>query len=322
LTLRPPERQDGLFDVRPGGRRRAAPGGAGLMIDRNECTGERDGNEHEAHVSAEQTPATQQTRLSGPHEDQGRARRAVAPSCQGPSPPRHDDPALRFPLRRSVDRCRQPDPRRRRSPEPVMKRSPTRQSLTFGRSHRLLRRADFGKVYESGRKAHGRFVTLFALRRPDADEAAPAPWRLGLTATRKTGGAVQRNRQRRRIREFFRLRQRAFRRDGISWSIRRGPERQATSRFGERPDRGIEAIGHRSPGNERFAEGTSASGGRGRRPTTLRHDDDPNAPPVPAPLLASLAFAHAAADVPFLPLLFDVRRRGARTPFACRGRCG
>jgi ribonuclease P protein component len=89
-----------------------------------------------------------------------------------------------------------------------MKRSPTRQALTFGRAHRLLKRADFGKVYESGRKAHGRFVTLFAWRRPDADEPAPAPWRLGLTATRKTGGAVQRNRQRRRVREFFRLRQR------------------------------------------------------------------------------------------------------------------
>lgn len=52
----------------------------------------------------------------------------------------------------------------------------------------------------------GRLVTLFALeRRGPAGEALP--WRLGVTATRKSGSAVERNRQRRRLREFFRLNQ-------------------------------------------------------------------------------------------------------------------
>jgi ribonuclease P protein component len=78
-----------------------------------------------------------------------------------------------------------------------------RGRLRFGADRRLRRRADFQRVYRSGRKAHGRFAAIFCLPR----EAPTAPWRLGLTATRKTGSAVRRNRQRRRVREFFRIRQ-------------------------------------------------------------------------------------------------------------------
>lgn len=94
-----------------------------------------------------------------------------------------------------------------------MQQGPTRQStcsLAFNPEHRLVRRADFTRVYGSGRKAYGQFVAIFALRRPDTGDDQPGPWRLGITATRKSGKAVERNRQRRRIREFFRLHQHAL----------------------------------------------------------------------------------------------------------------
>lgn len=96
----------------------------------------------------------------------------------------------------------------------------------FGPERRILKRADFQRVYSDGRKAGGRYVVVFCLRHsadgPDvgeaidqggADAAGPIPeqaeeriggWRVGITATRKSGNAVQRNRQRRLVREFFR----------------------------------------------------------------------------------------------------------------------
>lgn len=54
-------------------------------------------------------------------------------------------------------------------------------------------------------------MTLFyAPRTAPRDPGQPGellPWRLGVTATRKTGGAVERNRQKRRLKEFFRIHQ-------------------------------------------------------------------------------------------------------------------
>jgi len=44
---------------------------------------------------------------------------------------------------------------------------------------------------------------VFVFQREDG----PETWRLGLAVTRKTGGAVQRNRVKRIVREFFRLHQ-------------------------------------------------------------------------------------------------------------------
>lgn len=78
--------------------------------------------------------------------------------------------------------------------------------LGFGRERRLRRRAEFREVYETGRRARGRFATVFCRKRPTSGEREE-PWRLGITATKKTGNAVERNRQRRRVRSFFRLNQ-------------------------------------------------------------------------------------------------------------------
>ena len=69
----------------------------------------------------------------------------------------------------------------------------------FSREHRLRKRGEYRRAYEQGRRAFGRWVVVFCRRRED-----DGPWRLGLTATRKAGGAVVRNRLRRLGREYFR----------------------------------------------------------------------------------------------------------------------
>ena len=63
---------------------------------------------------------------------------------------------------------------------------------------RVRRRPEFLQAYEQGRKHHARFMTVFA-----REHSSPAA-RLGVSATRKFGPAVVRNRAKRRARELFR----------------------------------------------------------------------------------------------------------------------
>jgi len=66
---------------------------------------------------------------------------------------------------------------------------------------RITRRPDYHRVATSGRKWAMPGLILQSYRRADADSAdAAEPARLGLTASRKVGGAVERNRARRRLR--------------------------------------------------------------------------------------------------------------------------
>jgi ribonuclease P protein component len=72
----------------------------------------------------------------------------------------------------------------------------------FPKSHRLLRHSDFERVYKQGRRHFAAHMTVFYLRRAD-DELTAA--RIGFTVSKALGGAVQRNRIRRRLREAIRL---------------------------------------------------------------------------------------------------------------------
>jgi len=70
--------------------------------------------------------------------------------------------------------------------------------MRFRPNERIRRRSEFQQVYERGVRIHGRYSTLFTL--PNNMPFG----RLGIAATRKLGGAVDRNRAKRLIREIFR----------------------------------------------------------------------------------------------------------------------
>jgi len=74
----------------------------------------------------------------------------------------------------------------------------TEASEKFPKTDRILKRAAFRRVYEEGRKIHARCFTAFVLL--NSGEGS----RIGITATRKIGNAVERNRARRLVREAFR----------------------------------------------------------------------------------------------------------------------
>lgn len=74
---------------------------------------------------------------------------------------------------------------------------------TFPKSRRLLRHADFEKVYRQGRRHFGAHITVFFLL-SGVEPGPPGP-RIGFTVGKGLGGAVQRNRIKRRLREAVRL---------------------------------------------------------------------------------------------------------------------
>jgi len=83
---------------------------------------------------------------------------------------------------------------------------PVRRRETFSRDDRLRKRREFEECYASGVRVSGRHLLLFLLQRTAPSNAAssPARPRLGISVPRRVGGAVTRNRVRRRLREIFR----------------------------------------------------------------------------------------------------------------------
>lgn len=69
----------------------------------------------------------------------------------------------------------------------------------FPRQRKLLRHADFQRVYQQGRRHFAAHMTVFYLERGEGQGP-----RVGLTVGRVLGGSVQRNRIKRRLREAVR----------------------------------------------------------------------------------------------------------------------
>lgn len=73
-----------------------------------------------------------------------------------------------------------------------------RAGRTLRRSQRIRQRGEFQEVYAEATRRHGRYMTVFVL--PNQLGVA----RLGVAASKRLGGAVDRNRAKRRVRAVFR----------------------------------------------------------------------------------------------------------------------
>jgi ribonuclease P protein component len=71
--------------------------------------------------------------------------------------------------------------------------------MRFPAARRLKESSEFAQVRTGGQSFPGRYVVLSVFRLESCE-----PWRCGLITTRKIGGAVQRNKVRRRLREIIR----------------------------------------------------------------------------------------------------------------------
>ena len=76
---------------------------------------------------------------------------------------------------------------------------PERQRLRFPKTSRLLNSRDFRKVREKGKSSQGRLLRLGVLK-----DSNTKPARIGLITSKRVGGAVDRNKTRRRLREMIR----------------------------------------------------------------------------------------------------------------------
>jgi ribonuclease P protein component len=74
----------------------------------------------------------------------------------------------------------------------------------FPKAERLLKRSDFLQLSSRSRKIHSHHFIILR------GETSGLSTRIGITASRKTGNAVARNRSKRLIREFYRLNKELF----------------------------------------------------------------------------------------------------------------
>lgn len=90
--------------------------------------------------------------------------------------------------------------------------------FAFPKSVRLRTRPEFLQFNSSGKKHHSpHFILLW--KEPGASEP-----RVGFTVSKKVGNAVQRNRIKRRLREFYRLNRELFGKADFNIIAKRGAE--------------------------------------------------------------------------------------------------
>ena len=131
------------------------------------------GGVNETHLPTEQQTPQTDARLSQPNGDRGRSRGAQAPARQGPQTADRQHPAEATALTSGVARARLP------------------------RRWRVRQRREYLSLQQDGRRRSTPHFILVS--RPRAEES-----RLGITVSRRVGGAVQRNHVKRRVREWFR----------------------------------------------------------------------------------------------------------------------
>lgn len=68
------------------------------------------------------------------------------------------------------------------------------------KQYRLAKRKDFNKVYRLGKSAANRQFVVYFMANPKTEKM-----RVGISTSKKLGGAVLRNRVRRRVKEIVRL---------------------------------------------------------------------------------------------------------------------
>ena len=91
------------------------------------------------------------------------------------------------------------------APERSAEQPAAKAGAGFPRAARLLKHSDFDRVYKQGRRHFSSHMTVFYLRQA-AGASSKGSARVGFTVGRVLGGAVERNRIKRRLREAVRLR--------------------------------------------------------------------------------------------------------------------
>ncbi|MDO8184444.1 ribonuclease P protein component [Conexibacter sp. JD483] len=128
-----------------------------------------------------------------------------------------------------------------------------RPGVTARRSKRgrLSRSAEFDRVFRQGRSLANRVLVLYAFPRSEEGEA-----RLGVSVSRRVGGAVERNHVKRLLREAFQLESEGLP-PGVDVVVVARPEARAVA---ERD--GLEGI--RAALAELIARARERAGGQGR----------------------------------------------------------
>jgi ribonuclease P protein component len=119
---------------------------------------------------------------------------------------------------------------------------PDRRRETFSRDDRLRKRREFEECYASGARVSGRHLQVFLLLPATSLAPVPARPRLGLSVPRRVGGAVIRNRVRRRLREIFRRNRELFGERGGDLVINARPS-AARATFSELSDEYKKLVG-------------------------------------------------------------------------------
>jgi ribonuclease P protein component len=177
----------------------------------------------QAYIPTQPAQTKQEAWFSHAHENPGRQKGDFPPPRQGPKAgfreARLPRVAFLVPLTSTVETLSRLSPHEGMLADAALGARPDfamplKKAARFPRTARLLRHADFERVYKQGRRHFSASLTVFYWPRPEARTpitgTAPgspptAGLRVGFTVGRALGGAVQRNRMKRRLREAVRM---------------------------------------------------------------------------------------------------------------------